>query len=438
MIHVEYHSSAWVDPVELYVTVVEVKKVEWPPVDDELYGDPHLTPDNPGSHGGGWRLFPDADEIGGPTHQVVHSRAELSFPVPEPNVIPVHFKALDVDDPTQDYINYNGNPADPEDRSCQFFGDDNRRGTYGTGLGISPDFGDLEIGYGEIDSVCTFSIPDDSLCPGNNFKIFATTDRKWRGDAEVNPIVQNGLNAVNSVQYHEGGAPPPYWSSPLLSLWRRLHVEKDSMGAPPPGFDGWDDDDDLLRDVDLPDPDTSALAGAFYAAYIEVVFDGVNDQSDTTWHYNFRGEGFFAEANYLRNNRQTLTDPWYWAVYVATLYECPEINGDNDPNEETAYLGVEYNYLELTGELAVAGVYEEIIRDVAAQWGWTEWMKNLVRALVCLHEVGHQFGLDNTEEMYNCMWAHNSDSQEAIIPEVAALWFRLQDIDTIRHRWDFP
>lgn len=433
VISVYYASSSHVDPVELYVTVVEVKKVEWPPVDDELYGDPHLTPDNPGSHGGGWRLFPDADTLYGDSHQIAHCRVTLSLAVPDPNCIPVHYKALDVDDPTQDYINYNGNPADPEDRSCQFFGDDNRRGTYGTGLGISPDFGDLEIGYGEIDSVCTFSIPDDCMCPGNNFKIFATTDRKWRVDAEVNPIVQNGLNAVNSVRNPEGGTPPDHWSSPLLSLWRRLHVEKDSMGAPPPGFDEWDDDDDLLRDVDLPDPDTSALAAAFYAAYIEVVFDGVNDQSDTTWHYNFHSEGDAAEAAYLRGNRQTQGSQYYWVCYVASTYESFLPQMDNDPNEELAWCGSSYKAYP-----NVSAVCEEIIRDVAAQWGWTEDMKNLARRVVTLHEIGHHFDLDNSEELYNCMWGPHDDGEEAIIAEVATFSFRLVDIRIIRGHWNLP
>jgi hypothetical protein len=435
VISVFYSSSVppYVDPVELYVTVVEVINVEWPPADDEEhYGDPNLTPDNPESHGGGWRLIPDAGVKGGPSHQVINCRAVLNLDVPGPNCIPVHFKALDVDDPTQDSINLDPNPADPEDRPCQYYGYDNRKGQFEPGLGLWPDIDNKEIGYGAKKTVCTFWLYDDSMCPGNNFKIFATTDRKWRADAEVNPTVQNGLNSVNSIRNPENGTPPNYWSSPLLSIWRRLHVEKDSMGAPPPGFDGWDDDDDLLRDVDLPDPDTSALADAFYAAYIEVVFDGVNDQSDTTWHYNFNDDGP-AERTYLRNNRQTEGNAYFWVAYVATTYEGHLPLADNDPDEEVACLA--WSWEDYPN---VAAVYEEIIRDVAAQWGWSEGLKDLVRALVSLHEVGHQFALDDTEELYNCMWAHNSDSQEAIIPEVAGHWFRLEDINTIRHHWNLP
>jgi hypothetical protein len=205
------------------------------------------------------------------------------------------------------------------------------------------------------------------------------------------------------------------------------------MGPPPPGFDGWDDEDDLLRDVDLPDPDTSALAGAFYVAYIEVVEDTGNDDSDTPWHYNFHSEGAAAEASYLRNNRQTEGNAWYWVCYVASTYEGHLPEADNDPNDEMACLA--WSYEDYPN---VAAVYEEIIRDVAAQWGWPEGLKELVRKLAPLHEFGHHFGLDNSDELYNCMWAHHNDGEEAIFPEIATFWFTLRHIDTIRHHWNLP
>jgi len=500
VIHVEYVSSGPVDPVDLRVTVVQVSEVNWVGV---VAGDgkTNLSPDNPESHGGGWRLFPDANEFDGDSHDQVDCQATVSFPVPSPNVIPVYLQAFDVDDPTQDYFNYtySSNPADSDDTSTQWFGGDNRGGT----PGISPDgIVTRTVGGGQDTVVCRYSIPDYAMCPGNNFKILVTTDKVSQDGAIVNYQVQNGLDSVNSFgeMGNPGGPPRDCSSSPLLSLWRKLHVELDSMGPPfdtgtstnltdttlsdctqnwdvdqfasyaeawtlrpntnqnmdfavedhgdnsifvgssggllavaqqgdpyKVSFVGWGDDD-LLTTDDLPQPDTSALEYAFRQAYIQVFFDTGNDDSHMPWHANFRGAGITlgrdeVEEEFLRRHRNTNTSDFYWAAHVATLYECLDEQRDNDPDEEIACQG--RSYLE---KPKVAAVYEEVMRDVGAQWSFGT---GPIKPLVVLHEIGHMFGLQHSIYYTDCMWVPGDDVEESEMPYVAWV-FKVEDIHLIR------
>lgn len=68
--------------------------------------------------------------------------------------------------------------------------------------------------------------------PGNNWKVFATCSEQELNDVEVNPTLQNGLNTENSFRrISDQSVPRIEQQSPLLSLWRHMYVELDSMGA---------------------------------------------------------------------------------------------------------------------------------------------------------------------------------------------------------------
>jgi hypothetical protein len=412
-------------------------------------------------------------------------------------------QAFDVDDPTQNASWQEPyNCADSNDTFNEYYGNDNRGGT----PGISPDgIVTRPVENGEDTVVCRYSIPDYAMCPGNNFKILVTTDKMSQDVALVNYEVENGRDNVwNSFgQIWCINSPPPNCStSPLLSIWRKLHVERDSMGAPYEtgtstfladfvlcdSTKSWDynqfasyeeswplnpntnqtmpwlvtgtngelhyifvfqftgmlgiastgdpyelrcfywDDDDLLREVDLPQPDTGCVESALWVAYIEVVYDTGNDEDELPWHMNFfpRAPDEPNQATYLHRHRQTVGDLWYWAAYVATLYEFENPFADNDPDEENAIMGGRF-----LGIPQVAAVFEEAIRDVGAMYGWSgnEWAD--VKRLLVLHEIGHFWGLMDNTDGDNCMSVPDQEWGEIQWPHIPPV-FKQADIDTIR------
>jgi hypothetical protein len=87
-------------------------------------------------------------------------------------------------------------------------------------------------------------------------------------------------------------------------------------------------------------------------------------------------------------------------VYIATIYEANVTDvgaqvmsamHDNDDNAEYATLGYTNNRDEWNWSV----ILYEVMRDVKAQWGWTDEQFATALRIVALHEVGHQFELDH-------------------------------------------
>ena len=374
------HRERWAR--ELNSFVAKVTSVVWEEINSDL-------DDNP-KEGGGKRIYPDkqsrTDTIDRTTVQV---RAKT---FPKWNGMTVYFKSFDVDDPSSDSA-----PLDTTDEGTppQPSGGDNR-GLYSEGT-MNPSNG-IAITDSNGEATVDFTV---SMQPGNNFRVVSTCMANSMG------LHLSTSNTYTVKHIFLGNLPVNgYAMTDMLTVWRKLHVEVDSMGAEPENttFDA----DDLLRG-DVADPDISAFAAAFEPAYVTALRDTGCDDSNTLWHYDFLDReimgGFFHlycldEEEGTRGTR--VEDPAWWSVYVLGAYDGdrPE---DNDPDNEMGNTGACGD-----DEPEWAIVFMEVERDLAIQHNWdvAEDIK-----ITTLHEIGHQFELSDNHEQsvmgipLNVMWS---------------------------------
>ena len=176
--------------------------------------------DNPNT-GGGKRVFPDKND---PSDTVNRKRVRVSALTSLSSNKTIYFKSFDLDDPSA-----NAAPIDTNG----FIGDDNRGGV-GTpahaGL-LSPVGGNGTTnsasartdanGVASVDLTVTMQ-------PGDNFMVAASDDSSYLNGLTVNQILlqDSGGNIV-------GSGTPKAKASPMLTVWRRVHLEVDSMEAVP-------------------------------------------------------------------------------------------------------------------------------------------------------------------------------------------------------------
>jgi hypothetical protein len=202
-------------PCDLYLcqgTPAPVLTVAFEAVDSPLTN-------NPAGMGGGQRVFPDKNGPSDSTNRkIVLVRATVDGKSTKENPITVYFKAFDVDDPSSDsIIDTNGT-----------LGGDNRLnagpGTFTTSTAINQPGTSSEI------SVTIPPLLDQAVVyltvtmqPGNNVVVAATTT----GDLSKVTVAETGLIynlqtllPTNDIKRTE-----------MLTTWRRLHIEVDSMGV---------------------------------------------------------------------------------------------------------------------------------------------------------------------------------------------------------------
>ena len=210
--------------------VCQVENVEFVGVDRNDGADNLEKSGNPGVFGGGDRIFPDRNHpIGSPQddlHDRVIVRATLSSEVPLGKSFVIHFRLFDED-------HYSADPGfDPNGISA---GDDNVKA--GEPLGFANGSGAqlMDSGFGAKSTsvILTHNLFSESppkvaelglkltdLQPGNNWKVAASCQGEV---AEVEGVVVVP-------------PPPEDWTeakrTPLLTVWRHLHVEIDRMGDP--------------------------------------------------------------------------------------------------------------------------------------------------------------------------------------------------------------
>jgi hypothetical protein len=190
-----YSISFWPD--------CQVTSVDWVQIDGPLDNNPSI--------GAGSRIFPDKPTAPGAVRSKVRVRATSNVGAGKT----VYFKSFDVDDPSTDAAPVDANGA---------AGNDNR-GTPNSGtltpVGGSGSSNTLSAttdtsGVAQVDFIVT-------MRPGDNFVVAAALDQTY-----LNGVVVNGIGLSDSAN-----APLPTIrakANPMLTVWRRVHIEVDSMG----------------------------------------------------------------------------------------------------------------------------------------------------------------------------------------------------------------
>lgn len=186
------------------VITIDVTTVQWDSTPTTQLGA------NP-APGGGLRVFPDRVSQSDP--ECPHTVKVHVAITPARQGITVHFRALDVDDPSA-----NGPPIDDEG-SAQ----DNRGSPQTAVLSANSAITNAE-GVAEV----TFA---PTMQPGDNFRVaVACCNGCWLSRLQVPQNVADGR-----VLYADGSiVPEGVHITPMLTVWRRLWVERDTMSAPAP------------------------------------------------------------------------------------------------------------------------------------------------------------------------------------------------------------
>jgi hypothetical protein len=230
-------------------------------------------------------------------------------------------------------------------------------------------------------------------------------------------------------------------ASPVLTVWRRLWVEADSMGVSPQNIPG---DDEAWQGVDIPDPPLDAVQAAMREAYVDVCRHPLHNEPNTTWEHNFAdpaeglqyvlGGGRWG-AGFRQSGNEEAAD--FWVVYVVGVYELGRVggivgigndgdpvpdDGDNDPDQEVHSPGATSSDEPEASLIAI-----EQVRDEATQHH-IDYNRDL--SYTTAHEIGHQFelphhnNLDAAGNPPDLMWAPREDieAQEALTDRVPFRW----------------
>jgi len=180
--------------INLTVTDLVVEWVTF--MDNDDITDHPATPPN-----GGKRIFPDKktyNDSDPERRKIAQVRATISPPVDNRHV---YLKKFDVDDESSDTAPIDGNGS---------VGGDNRAGS-GSLSSTSP----VTDGNGQ--ATVEFTV---TMSPGDNFRVAASLDSSKLQD----PYLTQGMA--------DSGVPPDGVAfSPMLTVWRKLHLELDSMAA---------------------------------------------------------------------------------------------------------------------------------------------------------------------------------------------------------------
>lgn len=153
--------------------------------------------------GGGQRIFPDKVNPGDTTNRaVVRVKANTTFPANTR----IYFKSYDLDDPSTDPIIDQNGAAPNDNRDALVFGSLSAASALTDTNGVA---------------TVTFTTGKQ---PGDNYIVAASADQAY-----LNGLVESGTGLKDA-----GGTTVPTQkakSTEMLTVWRRLHVEVDSMGV---------------------------------------------------------------------------------------------------------------------------------------------------------------------------------------------------------------
>ena len=174
--------------------------------------------------GGGFRIYPDKLDPRETTDtEYCRRRVRVIARLTEPLAgITVHFKDFDVDDPSSDEA-----PLDPNGTSGGDNKDESAAHLYGGTTAVTNSSGEAA------------TILRVTRAPGDNFKVAATANANvgYATNSFLDVIQVQGTNlydnrnnVVPDANTLDSQRLAPAKSTLMLTVWRRLHIERDSMG----------------------------------------------------------------------------------------------------------------------------------------------------------------------------------------------------------------
>jgi len=180
------------------------------------------------------------------------------------------------------------------------------------------------------------------------------------------------------------------WQSEVLTVWRRLHIERDAMQAPPNRILPRPCLPDLSWLQDNDNPKQNLLVWA----YVRPTNDGgggKTDERDFPFDLNTSDEEA-TDPNYYAPRHQSIgaNDEDYWVVYLLSIFQGPLLE-DFDPNQQLGTLGWCVLPGNPCGNLSI--FYVEQYRDPGGCRGLNPQagVRSGLQATV-VHEIGHSFG----------------------------------------------
>ena len=240
-------------PTNAYLTVLSVVQVSWEGVNgnaanstDVLDADPNFTPPvpNPPTWPHAVRIFPDA-RITNPNQPQNTARLNTRLAVAPVEALTMYVRSFDADDPVPftldpitgaDFVDPNDAPggvAGAYSGSTLTFTEENDNRTAGNKAGA---FGGQNVAPIQFQAnVATASILFDgfSMHPGDSYRAVVNGDVDFVNALE-NRDARDQHKIVHPGVLLPGPSPleiqaPEKNASPVLTVWRRLHVERESM-----------------------------------------------------------------------------------------------------------------------------------------------------------------------------------------------------------------
>lgn len=211
-VRVELHldSGGLLAAAEVPFFVVRVDRIEF----ERLVDGALLLGENPAALGGGQRIFVGRIIPAGLPRETVRVKATLDRAC---DGIDVHFRSVDIDDPTA-----TGNPLDGTPDAGPTAGNDNRGGA---GALAAASAATDAAGVARV----TLTLPRQ---PGDNLKVAASTKPAFPAAVTVDGIRLMG-DGVELLPAAGPNHPRDGRATRALVVWRELHIERDSMGVIP-------------------------------------------------------------------------------------------------------------------------------------------------------------------------------------------------------------
>ncbi|MCA9205937.1 MAG: hypothetical protein KDA59_22945, partial [Planctomycetales bacterium] len=372
-------------PREMVAIDYDVKWVGFDPGDGETNYYPAA---NPSAFGGGDILYAEKYTPQGRDHDKISVEVTISPVLPPGFQTEMHVSSYDPD-------HYSDDPEfddDFEDRA-----DLARDNMYGRGFFIDNSH-TLVFVPGVESATATLQVRGQ---PGNNYIVAARRYDPW--------LVQADFPDGDTLYWYEfvqGGPDTPVgpvedsYRTALLSIWRTLHIEPDSLGTPssigpitsdPHAWDPNEEDDPYPGNIEITTQAIDALSAAFFPAMIEVKDDLQDyDVSDDASFYHYLHQPL-TQIVAAGSVRDVDSENGFWTIQVFAAYD-RENGTDNDPNGENSALGTSHTVAD-----SVVFVFTETIRDIQ-DYGFAACgsVPSGLLDRVVLHELAHQFGMYHT------------------------------------------